>query len=193
MSNIGCPHCEKLFNFIDMPWTCPKCDHLDEHWNPVLICRNCGFKPDDSTVMHCPLCGNAINIMSFMFGRSRAKDGVSESVPGRRYFKDLLFSNNVLISPEIQNARQYPFTLERARTFFDAFVNESFDLDRQISSIVIISGKENLPQHSFASGHLFAETLDELEHLSALPNPVGNIHMEYGGNTTEPLIRVTGM
>jgi hypothetical protein len=190
MTDFHCPSCEKPFDISDMPWACPKCGHLDEHWNPMLNCGNCGFNPDDTTDMHCPLCRAPINIMRTMFQKAPSPTPRSHSASGVYAIKDFLISDNVLISPEIQNAPTYPFTMECARSFFEKFINESFTLNGQVGSMVIHSAKENLPNHSFASGFLFLETLDELERRGEFPDPVGSIHMEYGGNTDSPFVDV---
>ncbi len=193
MTELPCPHCKKPFDISSMTWTCPQCSHVDRDWNPTLNCGNCGFNPDDTTDMHCPLCNGAINIMGVFFNKSQSTTSMQERSAGNHVIRHFLTSNNVLISPEIQNAPHFPFTMECARTFFEVFLDERFQLDALVGSILINSAKENLPRHSFASGFLFSETLDELEKLTSFPSPVGSIHMEYGGNTITPVIKVAPM
>jgi hypothetical protein len=103
---------------------------------------------------------------------------------------DFLMSGNIIISPDAQNAAAYPFTMECVRRFFKEFEQESFSFDGAIGSIMIMGGKENLPRHSFASGVLFPQTLDEQERPGRFAKPVGSIHMECGGNISTPVIRV---
>jgi len=106
---------------------------------------------------------------------------------------DFLLANEVLVSPDIQNRAQYPFTMQAAKRFFDNFIRETFDLDADVKSIVVYDGKENLPRHSYASAFLFSYSLDEMQEMDSFPDPVGSMHMEIGGNTLSPVIRVTRM
>lgn len=62
-----CVHCGRSFDPGDVPWTCPKCGHLDRHWDATLNCEQCGFSPDQSTEMACPDCGGRIRIFSIFF------------------------------------------------------------------------------------------------------------------------------
>ena len=102
-----------------------------------------------------------------------------------------LQSAEILINPDIQERVQYPFTMQWAKKFFDNFVNDSFHFDGFVGSIVIYDGKENLPRHSYASGFLFSQSIDEINNLGNFPDPIGSIQFEYGGNTTTPYISVT--
>lgn len=193
MPDYPCPRCNKSFDMSDMPWKCPKCAHVDQHWNPTFNCEKCGFNPDDSTDMHCPLCGQAMNIMAIFFNKKPTTSSARREPGGQRHLRDFLASDNILISPEIQNAPLFPFTIERARRFFAVFQDEGFDFAAEVKAIVINSGKENLPSHSFATGFLFSQSLDELEKLRGFPKPVGSIHMECGGNTKKPVIKTHPM
>jgi len=110
----------------------------------------------------------------------------------RRYrVIDFLRRDEVLISPDIQDRPGYPFTLERARRFFDKFQSESFAFDGEVKSIIIFDGKENLPRHSFATGLLYPHTLDQLKRLGTVKQPVGEIHFECGGTLSAPRIGVS--
>jgi hypothetical protein len=95
-----------------------------------------------------------------------------------------------LVMPDIQQRRQYPFTMDCARRFFGYFEKQPFNFAGMITSIVIYDGKENLPDHSYAAGWLFQESLEEIGQLGSLPNPIGSIHFEFGGTTKTPTIRV---
>jgi len=104
---------------------------------------------------------------------------------------NFLRSAEILINPDIQERSLYPFTMQCAKKFFDNFVNDSFDFDGYVGSIVIYDGKENLPRHSYAAGFLFSQRIDEINSLGIFPDPIGSIQFEYGGNTTTPYISVT--
>jgi len=162
-----CPHCcHKTFDPGDVPWTCPKCGHMGSHWDAKLNCEACRFSPDDTTDMPCPHCRAAINVMGFFFTKQQ-----------RYRMRDFLISDNKLIvTPEAQNARVFPFARDRARRFFMEFKDVEFDFNGQIGFILIHTGKENLPSHSIADGFLFEQTFDEyirLGRLGALPKPIG--------------------
>lgn len=106
---------------------------------------------------------------------------------------DFIRNGQVLIMPDIQDRPQFPFTIQRAMQFFRCFANESFDLDQKVSSIIIYDGKEALPHHSYAAGHLYAASLEEIgdatQKTGRLPDPVGTINMEYGGTRTSPRLQ----
>jgi uncharacterized protein YqeY len=95
-----------------------------------------------------------------------------------------------MITPDIQTRAQFPFTMDCAQRFFGHFMNHKFTFAGMITSIVIYDGKENLPNHSYAAGLLFRETLEEMALLGKLSDHIGTIHFEYGGTTTNPTIRV---
>jgi hypothetical protein len=95
-----------------------------------------------------------------------------------------------MVMPDIQRRPQFPFTMDCAKRFFDPFLKRSFNFAGMVTSIIIYDGKENLPNHSYAAGWLFQETLEEMAQLGKLPEHIGSIHFEYGGTTTDPSIRV---
>ncbi len=95
-----------------------------------------------------------------------------------------------MVMPDIQQRRQFPFTMDCARRFFSHFARQPFNFASMITSIVIYDGKENLPNHSYADGWLFEETLEEIGRLGKLPDHIGSIHFEFGGTTINPTIRV---
>lgn len=105
---------------------------------------------------------------------------------------DFLILDEILISPDIQKQADHPFTLERAKRFFDYFARESFTIDGEVKSIIINSGRQNLPDNSFASGFLLSETISVLQTRGSFSDKiVGLIRMEYGGDLTSPRISVT--
>jgi hypothetical protein len=95
-----------------------------------------------------------------------------------------------MVIPDIQRRPQFPFTMDCAKRLFSPFMKQSFNFAGMIRSIVIYDGKENLPNHSYAAGWLFQETLEEMAQLGKLPDHIGLIHFEYGGTSTVPSIRV---
>lgn len=95
-----------------------------------------------------------------------------------------------MIMPDIQTRAQFPFTMGCAKRFFSYFMKQPFNFAGMITSIAIYDGKENLPNHSYAAGWLFQETLEEIGQLGKLPDPIGSIEFEYGGTTTNPTMRV---
>jgi hypothetical protein len=106
-----------------------------------------------------------------------------------------LRTGEIYISPEIQNREHYPFTLQRAKQFFDCFREETFELNGVVRSLFIDEGKEALPAHSFAKGFLYSQKIDDLvEHARQsggdLPDHVGTILLEYGGTRESPYIHV---
>jgi len=103
---------------------------------------------------------------------------------------DFLKTNNISISPEIQNRAVYPFTMGCAQRFFDKFIDKSFYINVSVASIIILDGKENFPKHSYAHGFLFSQSLDEIGSRSSMPMPVGRIEFEYDGKTISPTIHV---
>ncbi len=95
-----------------------------------------------------------------------------------------------VVMPDIQQRPQHPFTIDCAERFFGYFAKQPFNFAGMIRSIVIYDAKENLPNHSYAAGWLFQESLEEIGQLGSLPNHLGSIHFEFGGTTTTPTIRV---
>ena len=95
-----------------------------------------------------------------------------------------------MVMPDIQHRPQRPFTMDAARRFFGHFGEQPFNFAGMITSIVIYDGQEQLPNHSYAAGWLFQETLEEIGNLGRLPDQIGSIHFEYGGTTVAPTIRV---
>src|SRR5579863_7861236 len=95
-----------------------------------------------------------------------------------------------MVMPDIQRRPQYPFTMDSARRFFSYFAKQPFNFAGVITSIVIYDGKENLPNHSYAAGWLYRESLEEIGQLGKLPDHLGSIHFEYGGATVAPTMRV---
>lgn len=106
---------------------------------------------------------------------------------------DFLKNYEIVIDPKIQEREIFPFTMQCAKRFFLNFAEESFNFDREVRSILIYDGKENLPRHSFATGFLFSQSYGELEALGSIPKPIGSIHMEYGGNTTLPYVNAKSL
>ncbi len=109
-------------------------------------------------------------------------------------FGDLWRSDNILIHPAVQNQPHYPFTMQCAKRFFKNFIQERFAFEGWVKSICIHRGKEALPGHSFADGHLLSKTLDEMEQLDdpAMERnyTLGEIHFEFGGNAVAPYVTV---
>lgn len=103
---------------------------------------------------------------------------------------DFLKTAEIFVIPEIQNRPVFPFTEQLAIKFFHNFSTESFQFDGTARFILIMDGKYNLPRHSFASGLLFKENYDEFMYAPNMPEPVGSIHFEFGGNRTAPYIKV---
>jgi hypothetical protein len=95
-----------------------------------------------------------------------------------------------MVMPDIQQRAQYPFTMECAKRFFGPFMKQPFNFAGMITSMVIYDGKENLPNHSYAAGWLYRQTLEEIGQLGRLPDHIGSIHFEFGGTTINPSIRV---
>lgn len=95
-----------------------------------------------------------------------------------------------MVMPDIQTRAHFPFTMDCAKRFFSPFMTLPFTFAGLITSIIIYDGKENLPDHSYAAGWLFQETLEEMAQAGKVPNHIGSIHFEYGGTTTNPSIRV---
>jgi hypothetical protein len=67
------------------------------------------------------------------------------------------------ISAMAQNAELYRFTHRSADPFFAFFIRETFVFDGNARYMFIHTGKDNLPQSSYAHGWLFTETEDEVE------------------------------
>jgi hypothetical protein len=108
-------------------------------------------------------------------------------------FGDFWRSDNILIHPAIQNQPHYPFSMQCAKRFFKNFAKERFAFEGWVKSICVHRGKEALPGHSFADGHLLSKTLDELEQLGdpAMDKyTLGEIHFELGGNAVAPYVTV---
>ncbi len=107
---------------------------------------------------------------------------------------DFMKEREIVIAPPIQERPMYPFTWHCATRFFANFINETFVFERQVRSIMIYDGKENLPRHSFAMGFLYSQTCDEMHAFAVqhqpIPKPVGTIALEYGGELTAPYVRV---
>lgn len=105
---------------------------------------------------------------------------------------DFLTAKAVAVHPLIERREQYPFTLLAAKRFFDHFLNESFQIDAVVRSILVFDGKVNLPQHSYAACWLFAEAPDQLEQYKdvhgKLPPTVGLLHLEFGGTLIGPSV-----
>src|SRR5262249_7466258 len=76
-----------------------------------------------------------------------------------------------MVMPDIQQRAQFPFTMDCARRFFGHFMKQPFNFAGMIASIVIYDGKENLPNHSYAAGWLYRESLEEIGQLGRLPDP----------------------
>ena len=104
------------------------------------------------------------------------------------FMANFMFSNDIIIHPDIQNREIYPFTMEKAGVFFNVFASELFSFEGKIGSMVIYDGKENSPRHSYANGWLYKETADELEKMPELPKSIGTIDFEYGGTLSTPKI-----
>lgn len=109
-----------------------------------------------------------------------------------------LKTGEIYIDPDIQNRDRNPFTIQHAKTLFDCFREESFELNGVVRSLYIYDGREDLPRESYAKGFLYAERVDELEeyasnHNGDLPDHVGNIRLECGGGPARPgvLVRTT--
>jgi hypothetical protein len=106
-------------------------------------------------------------------------------------FGDFWKSRDILIHPDIQNRRQNSFTMEHAKQFFANFKRERFAFDQgEIRSIFVRQAGE-ASDHSFADGHLYSQTLDEIVRLgdSALDHPIGHINFKLG-NASAPYIAV---
>jgi hypothetical protein len=106
-----------------------------------------------------------------------------------------LKKGEIYIDPEIQHRDRQPFTMQRAKTLFDCFRGETFDLNGVARSVFIYDGKEDLPRQSYAKGSLYAQTVDELESYAAghdgdLPDHVATIRLECGGAPIRPGILV---
>lgn len=106
-------------------------------------------------------------------------------------FGDFWRSRDILIHPDIQNRRQNPFTMEHAKRFFANFKRERFAFDQGEIRSIFVRRAEETPDHSFGDGHLYSQTLDEIERLgdSALDHPIGDIHFKLG-NASTPYIAV---
>jgi hypothetical protein len=95
-----------------------------------------------------------------------------------------------LVMPEIQQRVRFPFTVENAARFFEHFTKVPFKFEGVIQSVVIYDGRENLPNHSYAAGWLYEQSLEQLSQLEDSPEPIGSLYFEYGGTTTAAIIRV---
>lgn len=106
-------------------------------------------------------------------------------------FGDFWRSRDILIHPDIQNRHQNPFTMEHAKQFFANFKSERFAFDQGEIRSIFVRLAEATPDHSFADGHLYSRTLDEIERLgdSAFDHPIGDIHFKLG-NASAPYIAV---
>lgn len=108
---------------------------------------------------------------------------------------DFFGTAEVHISPDIQNRRENPFSMESAKRFFlQNFTHESFYFEGEVRAIVIQYGEEQLPAHSFAGGWLYSATLDGIgssQNRGSTVHPVGRIHLRFGGEVTIPMIEVT--
>ena len=110
-------------------------------------------------------------------------------------FGDFWRANEILIDPDIQRQPHYPFTMECAKRFFKNFTKERFAFEGDVKSIWVHSGKEALPRHSHADGHLLSKTLDEMAQGDD-PAPertyrVGGIHFEFSGSAVVPYVTVS--
>ena len=92
-----------------------------------------------------------------------------------------LVTNDIYINPDIQGRASYPFTMEAAMEFFNHVATRSFDFPSEIGSIIIYDGKYNPPHGSYVAAHLHRESLDGLMQKSALPKPIGSLHIEFTG------------
>ena len=95
-----------------------------------------------------------------------------------------------LVMPDLQRRVRFPFTVDCAERFFGPFAKVPFKFEGVILSIVIYDGTENLPNHSYAAGWLYQQTLEQIAQPEEPPEPVGSVYFEYGGATTTPSIRV---
>lgn len=104
---------------------------------------------------------------------------------------DYVRSANIYIDSDIQNRSQCPFTMASAKRFFVNFRQERFAFAGTVGTVRIYDGKEALPRHSYAHGWLYVETLDEMSGKGAeWPEPVGDIHFEFGGTASRPYLVV---
>lgn len=86
--------------------------------------------------------------------------------------KLILMFEELAIHPSIQNRSLYPFTDDVAEKFFNVFYNMSFEFEGEFRTVYLYDAKENSPKHSYATGWLFE---DDLEQVNAYQRQHGKL------------------
>ena len=131
--------------------------------------------------------------------QSRGMEAVVRKI--QRYSQELKYNlsefirtGQILIHPDIQDpGLPYPFTIELALKLLYRFDDFKFDralFDSAVKSIIIHSGKEVFPRHSFGDGYLYDQTIDEMQAKRNIPEPIGRIRFECGGTLKSPWVRI---
>lgn len=106
--------------------------------------------------------------------------------------KDFFHTSDIYIDPDIQQRRQYPFTVQCAKRLLSHFKGESFAFQGHVRSLRIYDGKEVLPRHSYANVWLYSETIDEIQRRGAWPDKsIGTISFEFEEMMMVPYVAVT--
>ena len=96
----------------------------------------------------------------------------------------------LLVMAELQRRVRFPFTLDGAERFFAVFAKLPFQFAGMVQSVVIYEGRENLPNHSYAAGWLYEESLEQMAQMEQAPEAAGSIYFEFDGTTGAASIRV---
>jgi hypothetical protein len=174
-----CGECRRFLPTSQKSWTwsCPTCGRANgEAGSPMLVkCPGCSDWPE---TVPCPFCSHPAHPRQFW----DEHESPQWEAKGLVSLRDLFMSGRVRFAAILLERPHDALTQEHVDYVAELFTGAAFRCSQPAGAAFLASGQVRfLPETTFLSGELYAETWPQLNQMSGFPPPIRSISLRIGG------------